>query len=663
MNLTSHSVRLHRQALMRERQQHKWAMEQERKLHESALRVDHRLHFEGILADLREQDREADRDLWEQRTERFQLLLTVASLLTAGGFTLAVEGQLPPGATNVAPFHYFLLALGFGLQLCVIMGCLALTNRFAEFMDLRVHKQQLLNKDLRRTAVRMLDSGRPRSREEDEATICRFERMLRQQYVIETCASGHHSRHIWNFKDWYEQRCSKLALFVELSFRFGMIGLLGSVLTFIYAQLEEGDGHLSVKSSTAWQSFGITLGGLILVGVCTPQLVGSSWMWRLQRDSLRPGQRHFYGLFSPHKPVRFDMQHVSEQAEELFHSIDTDGNGTLSLSELEEAAVKARERVEHARAEAVSSPVLCANADDAPCGFELPASLASEPSRSALDASVRRRLARRILRRAASNDHCAVIGRCRTTDSIQPAAPRAREPSLKVPALPPPPRGSSGKARPNVRVASQESERAEEAEAEAGGGGGGGAAAPPVARAPSGDPQNGGRSLQLPSLSWCEREVRRVEVHEDTDPCSTLKSTDGMPEVQARLRDIILPGQAPSAASNFADKRQGDSSRSVPRGPVLPVFQLNATDGIFLSGSPRDTSDEERRILREEKAAATAVLETIIRQMAHKCKRTNRRHPIGPINLSQTAERSRHSTIEWQVTKRMWDDAIAEALF
>ena len=30
------------------------------------------------------------------------------------------------------------------------MGCLALTSRFAEFMDLRVQKQQLLNKDLAR---------------------------------------------------------------------------------------------------------------------------------------------------------------------------------------------------------------------------------------------------------------------------------------------------------------------------------------------------------------------------------------------------------------------------------------------------------------------------------------------------------------------------------
>ena len=304
-----------------------------------SLRVDHRLHFEGILADLREQGREAD--LWEQRTERFQLLLTVSSLLTAGGFALAVEGTLPPESDAVAPLHYFLLALGFGLQLCVILGCLSLTARFAEFMDLRVHKQQLLNKDLRRVAVRMLDAEGPRSRAEDDLIVNRFERVLRQQYVIETCDAGHPGRHIWNFKDWYEQRCVALAIFVESSFRFGMLGLLGSVLTYIYAVLEMSDADDSVRSHTAWLVFGITLGTLIAIAVVVPQLIGSSWMWRLMRDSFRRGEPHFFGLLAPHKPVRFDMHHVSDQAEDLFHAIDTDGSGTLSVRELEAAAITA----------------------------------------------------------------------------------------------------------------------------------------------------------------------------------------------------------------------------------------------------------------------------------------------------------------------------------
>ena len=81
------------------------------------------------------------------------------------------------------------------------MGCLALTSRFAEFMDLRVQKQQLLNKDLRRIAVKMLGGSEEwpegataedeelwmrRRAEEDEYTVNRFEKILRQQCVLET---------------------------------------------------------------------------------------------------------------------------------------------------------------------------------------------------------------------------------------------------------------------------------------------------------------------------------------------------------------------------------------------------------------------------------------------------------------------------------------------
>ena len=136
------------------------------------------------------------------------MLMTVSSLLIAGSFALAVEGQLPtePGCwdllgsglsncsatghvmmVEVAAVHYVLLACGLGLQLCVVMGCLALTGRFAEFMDLRVQKQQLLNKDLRRAAVKMIGDVDLRNPADDRETIRKFEKVLRQQYVIETC--------------------------------------------------------------------------------------------------------------------------------------------------------------------------------------------------------------------------------------------------------------------------------------------------------------------------------------------------------------------------------------------------------------------------------------------------------------------------------------------
>ena len=39
--------------------------------------------------------------------------------------------------------------------------------------------------------------------------------------------------------------------------------------------------------------------------------------------------------------MRFDIHQFAVKAEELFHKIDTDGNGSLSEKELKEAFVKA----------------------------------------------------------------------------------------------------------------------------------------------------------------------------------------------------------------------------------------------------------------------------------------------------------------------------------
>jgi hypothetical protein len=167
------------------------------------------------------------------------------------------------------------------------MGCLALTGRFAEFMDLRVQKQQLLNKDLRRAAVKMTGDIEGRDASDDSDIIRKFEKVLRQQYVIETCDAGSPSRHVWNFSDWYLQRCSALALFVEVCFRLGTFSMISSIMSFSFVQLQRGDEEMSVQSPNAWVGFAFTLGALIVLGFLVPQLVGSSWSWRLRQDGLQ----------------------------------------------------------------------------------------------------------------------------------------------------------------------------------------------------------------------------------------------------------------------------------------------------------------------------------------------------------------------------------------
>ena len=223
-----------------------------------------------------------------------------------------------------------------------------------------------------------------RSAVEDRETIRKFEKVLRQQYVIETCDAGSSHRHVWNFHDWFTQRCSMLARFVEVCFRLGMVFLLSSIMTFEFAHLERGDADASVQSTSAWQGFCCTLGCLIVIGVTVPQIVGSSWSWRFRMDGFkgcRNGPRGcatsskvqqtswfwwicrcvsqcFGQVTAPHKPVRFDIHHIAAQAEELFNQIDEDGNGLLSASELKAAAKVAREKADRTRAEADAAAML-----------------------------------------------------------------------------------------------------------------------------------------------------------------------------------------------------------------------------------------------------------------------------------------------------------------
>ena len=94
-------------------------------------------------------------------------------------------------------------------------------------------------------------------------------------------------------------------------------------------------------------------------------------------------------------------------------------------------------------------------------------------------------------------------------------------------------------------------------------------------------------------------------------------------------------------------------------------------------GPPSPRESEIRRRDREERAAATAVLETIIRRMAVSIERRNKsssRYLRHATHLSSDSNRrpkrtvsnrrfSFSSTRVLEVKKEEWDEAIAEALF
>jgi K+-sensing histidine kinase KdpD len=81
-------------------------------------------HFpQDITSQIRESQKEADRDLWEQQNTEKQNIMTVAALFMAGAFALAVEGQLPANTGNlmILPFIAVVDAYYFMLAFCISM--------------------------------------------------------------------------------------------------------------------------------------------------------------------------------------------------------------------------------------------------------------------------------------------------------------------------------------------------------------------------------------------------------------------------------------------------------------------------------------------------------------------------------------------------------------
>jgi hypothetical protein len=126
-----------------------------------------------------------------------------------------------------------------------------------------------------------------------------------------------------------------------------MFGLLGSLFTFAFALLTRGDDEepAGVQSRPAWLFFSATLGILIVLALVVPQLLGSSWMWRLRKDGLR-------GFREPHEPIKFDVEDLTTKAEALFNDIDKDDNDRLSLGELKKAVEQADQNRSAKEAEA-----------------------------------------------------------------------------------------------------------------------------------------------------------------------------------------------------------------------------------------------------------------------------------------------------------------------
>jgi acyl-CoA-binding protein len=316
--------------------QHALAQSLSSKLQREAMALEKKLHLQSILSDLREHDKEADRDLWEQSTDRYTLLMTVSSLLLAGGFALAVEGNLPeePGMISifeVGVLYHFFLAAGFGFHFCVIFGCMKLTSRLREFMEERIYGQAEINKEVRRAAVQLMCEPDCAAAHEEALHYA-----LRKQFVVETCTREQNRRHVWGFKDWYSEHCKTLDSYVYVCNTCGTVAMMLAVVGYMYAHLVP-DNENELHSETAFKWFFYTLGALLVVGCVFPWIVGSTTLDRMWRDNCGGGESNAStSNVSGLDRKDFDAHHVYNVVLELAGVDDErDGNSDIEKSDLE----------------------------------------------------------------------------------------------------------------------------------------------------------------------------------------------------------------------------------------------------------------------------------------------------------------------------------------
>ena len=113
--------------------------------------------MQDVTTQLRESQKEADRDLWEQQNNQMQSVMMVGALLLAGAFQLCVEGQLPPHSGNLlllekllpnedgprlVVVYYFAVGGALSLLLMSILSAVIFTTRMSRYMFARTFKQQ-----------------------------------------------------------------------------------------------------------------------------------------------------------------------------------------------------------------------------------------------------------------------------------------------------------------------------------------------------------------------------------------------------------------------------------------------------------------------------------------------------------------------------------------
>ena len=252
--------------------------------------------MQDVTTQLRESQKEADRDLWEQQNNQMQSVMMVGALLLAGAFQLCVEGQLPPHSGNLlllekllpnedgprlVVVYYFAVGGALSLLLMSILSAVIFTTRMSRYMFARTFKQQRTLRELRKIAYTQLErmyndeKGQESNRAETYTRELKemrkdFSRRLWGTPVLysdwKKIQSG--GRHIVGFEEWYEFNGDSLFWITKNCFEGGAMFLMFAIGLYVEAHLVNGDEDEEERSEVAcaffWAFIVVTIACLLL---------------------------------------------------------------------------------------------------------------------------------------------------------------------------------------------------------------------------------------------------------------------------------------------------------------------------------------------------------------------------------------------------------------
>jgi hypothetical protein len=199
----------------------------------------------------REAQKEADRDLWEQKNDNIQTLLTSASVLFGMTAAIIIEGTLPANSDEALQIA-FMAGTGMsfgGLFLCIVSSML-LNSRMSEFMQKRVVAQRRILGRMQGVShelyndLQKLNSGNLdvfEYRKMDCSLKDKRNQLNRlgatEAYVITgPCAS----QAFFTFEGFYEVNCLVMELCAKSSFCMSTFGLLVALACYTWSTYTDG---------------------------------------------------------------------------------------------------------------------------------------------------------------------------------------------------------------------------------------------------------------------------------------------------------------------------------------------------------------------------------------------------------------------------------------